>query len=343
VSTILDSGTGKLNYGRQTAKGTKATAATTTVGYNQPKWRDGGLGPNMATASERFVDGQRFGSPAIFIDTAAGQVGTLTIQAQPENAGLFPAQILGTDTVTGSADPWTHTIITSTAQGKWGTWWLKVGSEVGPSRIAYWDSKLTKLVMNCGQQQKPMHFDLEILALTVESFATDAAKTEDATDPYYFTESEGALELDGAVIDSIQGEVFEVDTNPTPQYANSIAPFGIVEGEPFVATTLATVFTDATLKKFNKVVFGSEAPGAGVPLVTAVTSMTVKTKYKKSATRTFTIERPNVAVDTKDLKTEAKPDGGTVPLAFTGHCRKGVSAEPAVTVIALSGDSTTYA
>ena len=62
MAIAIESGIGTLNYGRQTAKGAIATAATTAVGYNRFKWQGGALAPkkqlgmaNRASAANRRV------------------------------------------------------------------------------------------------------------------------------------------------------------------------------------------------------------------------------------------------------------------------------------------------
>lgn len=343
MSNVIESGIGTLNYGKQSAKGTKATAATTTVGFNRPKWFDGELKPGTVLGSEEYVDGNRFSSASNYVDTIGGAVGTLTIQAQAENAGLFAAQFLGIDTVTGVSDPWTHTITSAGSSGSWATWWQKVGVAVGPQREAYWDSKMTKLVVTCGEKQNPLHYAIDVMSVNpAEVFVTDAARAEDATDPYYWQETEGKVTFDGTVYSEIAEEMLEADTQAKPFYGNSPVATQIIEGKGKIIRTLKTIVTDETLKKYRKAIWGSEAPAENTAVGKAVYFAAVKTIYKKSATRELTFTTPRVAVDPKDMGFGAQREGGEIPITFGGEALK-EGATPALTVVALSADATTYA
>lgn len=348
MSQVIESGIGSLNYGKQTAKGTIATAATVTSVYSQPKWFDGVLGAKDTAGEEEYIDGQRWGSPSVYVDTVGGQVGTLAIQAQPSTAALYMAQLLGKDTVTGAGDPWTHTITSAGTAGAYGTWWQKTGSAVGPVREAYFDSKIAKLVMTCSDKQNPMHYALDILALqAAETYTVDPAKTQDTADPYYWPETEAAgvstVELDGAAFTEVNEEVLEADTGMKAWWGNSQKPTQLIEGKGTIVRALHMIATDETIKKYRKALYGEEAPAAGKQPIKAIFYALFKTKYEKSATRKITYESPRVAIDAKDLAIGAHREGGEIPLVFAGKAEKGLSAEPALTVVALSGDAETYA
>jgi hypothetical protein len=342
MSQVIESGQGTLNYGKQPAKGTIAVAATTTAVYSKPKWFDGALGSKDTLGNEEFVDGNRWGSPSEFTDTVLGEVGDLTIQAQPTSGPFFWAQLLGKDTVTGSVDPWTHTITTAGTSGAYGTWWQKTGAAVGPLREAYFDSKVSKLVQTSSDKQNVMHLALGILALQLETYETDPAKTEDTSDPYYFPESEGAVEFDGAVSSDVNEEMIEADTGAKPYWPNSIAPTQIIEGKGTIVRSLKTIVTDVTLKKYLKAVYGSESPAVKSKPTKSVFYAVLKSKYEKSATRRVTFESPRVAIDPKDFVIGAQREGGEIDIAFGGQALK-EGATPAMTIVALSGDELSYA
>lgn len=342
MATAIESGIGTLNYGKQTAKGSIATAATTTVGYNRPKWVSGQFAVRKTLGSEEYVDGQRFGSPSPFTDRVGGEIGEVTIQAQPENGGLFVAQILGSDVVTGAGDPYTHTIASSGTAGAWGTWWQKVGSTVGPERELFWDSKIGRLALDVGRDQKVMHLSLGCMALTAgQVYTTDPAKTEDTTDPFLWTEVTGAVTFDGTVISESHGETLEIDTGMEAYYGDDIAPNQLIEKKGTITRTLQTIVTDVTLAKYRKAVYNNTAPSAGDRPVKDVFTAAATTVYTKSATRTFTVSTPKIAVRPDDMVVAPSPDGGALELSFGGQCLKSGSSA-ALTITALTGDATAY-
>lgn len=343
MGTAIESGIGTLNYGRQPAKGTPATAATITVGYNRPKWFGGALKSGKTLGQEEYVDGQRFASPSVFTDRVGGDVGSLTLQGQPENTGLFGGAILGVDTVTGAADPWTHTMTSAGTSGQWGTWWQKVGSAIGPERGMYSDSKIAKLMLQCGRDQKTMHLELAIMCLNAaEVYTTDPARTEDTSDPYFWTEATGSVTFDGVVDSDANEETLEIDTGMEAYYGDDIKPSQLIEKKGSIVTTVKSIVTDTTLAKYRLAVYNTATPTAGTKPVKAVFYAALSTLYTRSATRTLSISRPRIAVNPADMVVAPQPQGGANEISFGGACLKN-GATPALTMVALSGDSTTYA
>jgi hypothetical protein len=339
---VIESGIGTLNYGPQSAKGTKATAATTSVGYNRPRWVSGVLTPQKKSGEEEYIDGQRFGSPSQYTDSIGDGASTIEIQAQPENAGLFLVQVLNVDTVTGGTDPYTHTITSAGTSGKYGSWWQKVGSAVGPERELYWDSKIAKIDLKCGRDQKFMHYGLDIMALkSAEVYTTDAAKTEDTSDPWLWTEMTGTATFDSTVVPEINGENLTIDTGGKLYFGDDVFPLLFVEGKGTITRTFDAVVTDTILGKFRKVIYGTASPTAGTLPVKDVFKSSFSTLYTRSVTRTLSITTPNVAVKPDGFAIGPQAAGGEIPISFGGSCLKS-GATPALTVVALTGDATSY-
>lgn len=342
MGEVIESGIGTLNYGRQEAKGTAAEAAGTAVGTNRPKWFEGVLKPGKTLGSEEYIDGRRFASPSQYTDTIGGMVGTLTLQAQPENCCLFPAQVLGVDTVTGSADPWTHTATSAGTSGSWGTWWQKVGSTVGPERESYIDSKIAKLVMKAGDKDKTLHQVLDIACLNpAVAYLTDPAKTEDSSDPFYWSEVKGTVTLDSTVLSEVHEEVIEIDTAMKPYWGDDIAPAQLIEGKGTITSTVASIVTASTLAKYRKTIYGKTEPEAGDKPVKEVFFAKLISEYVKSTTRTLKIERPKVAVKPDEMEVGPNREGGEIPISFGGLCEVEGST-PALTIVAKTGDETSY-
>ena len=343
MATVIESGIGTINYGRQSAKGSIATAATTTVGYDQPKWAGGNLTPNKKLGNAEFIDGSRFGSPSTYTDSVGGEVGSLSLQLQPENAGLYSAAILGVDTVTGASDPYTHTITSAGTSGHWGTWWQKVGSAVGPERQLFMDSKIAKLALSSTFSDKVLKADLDIQALTAATtFSTDAAKTQNTSDPYFHTEATGSFSVDSLVINEVTESMLEVDTQMKPFYGDSIAPAQLIEGKGLITKSVKSIVTDDTLGKFRKAVYNAAAPTSGTAVNAAVFYAAITETYTRSATRTLTITTPRVAIDPATMDVSPRPEGGEIELTLGGTALKN-GATAALTIVALSADATTYA
>lgn len=343
MATVIESGIGTINYGRQSAKGTIATAASTAVGSDQPKWAGGNLTPNKKLGNAEFIDGSRFGSPSTYTDSVGGEVGSLSLQLQPENAGLYSAAILGIDTVTGSANPYTHTISSAGVSGHWATWWQKVGSAVGPERQYFMDSKIAKLALSSTFADKVLKADIDIQSLTAATtFTTDAAKTQNTSDPYFHTEATGSFSVDSLVIKEVTEAMLEVDTMMKPFYGDSIAPLQLIEGKGLITNSVKSIVTDDTLGKFRKAVYNAAAPTSGTAVNSAVFYAAMTQTYTRSATETLTITCPRVAIDPATMDVAPKPEGGEIELTLGGTALKN-GATAALTIVALSADATTYA
>ena len=343
MATVIESGIGTINYGRQSAKGTAATAATTTVGYDQPKWAGGHLSPNKKLGNAEFIDGSRFGSPSTYTDAVGGEVGSLSLQLQPENAGLYAAAILGVDTVTGASDPYTHTITSAGTSGHWATWWQKVGSSVGPERQRFSDSKIAKLALSSTFADKVLKADLDIQSLSAaQTFSTDAAKSQNTSDPYFHTEATGTFSVDSTVINEVTESMLEIDTQMKPFYGDSIAPLQLIEGKGLITSSVKSIVTDDTLGKFRKAVYNAASPSSGTDPNSAVFYAAISQTYTRSATRTLSISAPRVAIDPATMNVAPKPEGGEIELTLGGTALKN-GATAALTIVALSGDATTYA
>ena len=343
MATVIESGIGTLNYGRQSAKGTPATAATTTVGYNQPKWAGGFLSPNKKLGNAEYIDGSRFGSPSTYTDSVGGEVGSLSLQLQPENAGLFSAAILGIDTVTGASNPYTHTISSAGTSGHFSTWWQKVGSSVGPERQRYSDCKIAKLALSSTFADKVLKADLDIQCLSAaQTFSVDAAKTQDTSDPYFHTESTGSFSVDSTTINEVTDSMLEIDTMMKPFYGDSIAPLQLIEGKGLITRSVKSIVTDDTLGKFRKAVYNSATPSPSTDPNSAVFYAAITNVYTRSATQTLTITTPRVAIDPATMDVAPRPEGGEIELTLGGTALKN-GATAALTIVALSADATSYA
>lgn len=343
MSIAIESGVGTINYGRQSAKGTPATAATTTVGYNRPKWDSGQLKSGKTNGRASYIDGNRFSSPQSYVDKVGGEVGTLKVFVQPENAGLYGAAALGVDTVTGSADPWTHTITSAGTSGQWGTWWQKVGASVGPQREMYSDSKIGKLSLKAATADKIMQYEITVFSLNpAEVYTVDAAKAEDSSDAFLWTETGGAVTFDGSVTSDVNEETLEIDTGMEPYWGNDIAPSQLIEKRGSITSAVATIATDVTLGQYRKAIYGNASPSLGDKPTKDVYYASLVTVYTRSATRKVTITRPRMEVKPDEMVIAPISGGGPSAISFGGECLKS-GATPALTMVVLSGDATTYA
>lgn len=338
----IESGVGNLWIAKQSALGTKALVNAASI--SQGRWAGGILQPGKQYGSEEYVDGNRFGSPTVFGDKVGGEVGSPVFQAQYAGlTGRLATWICGTDTLTGSADPYTHTITCAATAGPYVTAWQTVGSSVGPVKQVYWDAKVAKLVWECGQDQKVAHLTATLQAKSAaEVYATDPTQAADTTDPALWTEVAGAVTFDAATLAEVSGEVLEIDTGIAPYYGDSIAPMALVEGKGTIMRTMKAIVTDTTIPLFNKAIYGTASPATGAAPSNAVYYVSCQTIYTRSASRKITILTPNVAIKADNMEIAPKPEGGVIDLEFSGQCLKTSGGASPVTITILTADSAAY-
>lgn len=337
----IEAGVGDVWYAKQTALGTIApTAAASTVHLRK-------VGENVLKAarthgSEEWVDGKAFGSPTIFVDKVGGDVGTVTFQGQIETSGLMFAQILAVDTVTGTTPNYTHTITSAGVSGPYGTWRQKAGSAIGPWRDAFWDAKLNRFVLNCGQDQKTMHHECGVMALKAgEVYSTDPTATDSGTDSFRWDEAAGAVTIDATAYDEIDGETLEIDRKLEPAMGQKLEPIALVPGKGEINSSFTAMVTDNTIPVLRNALYGSTTPADGTRPGGTITYVAMESTYTRNANRSLKITRPKVEMRTEDWEIGPRAEGGKIPVTFGGRCLAS-GATPAVTVVAKTGDSAAY-
>ena len=327
-------------------------AKQTTLGTIQPS-NDSGMKHLRVTGdkalkaakehgSEEWVDGLAWGSPGVYVNTVGGEVGDLEFQAQPETSGFTFAQAIGADTVTGSGDPYTHTIATGSAAAATQTIYQKAGSSVGPWRNSFFDARINKLTWNCGKDQHTAHITESILAMkSAQWFGTDPTATDSGSDGFQWSEVTGDVTIDSTALPEVEGETLELDRKDSVHYGDGIAPVCFVAGKGEITRTFSAIVTDGTLPILKNALYGTTSPSNGTALSNAVQYVELETVYTRAADRTLTITTPKVELKAADFEIGPRAEGGKIQVAFGGRCLKDGSTA-ALTVVALTGDSAAY-
>ncbi len=340
MATAIESQIGTLTHGRH-ATGVAPDLTIATALADRPRWLSGVLDPAKTIGSEDYVDGLPFGSPTQFTEQVGGEVGSVTIQVQPSNSGLYFAELAGVDVVTGAADPYTHTIAFNGAVQPFGWWAQQVGAS-SPKRDLFYESKIGKGVFETSQGTKPMHAELSVVALRAgEIYATPAAKTEDTSDTWLHTESSGSFSLDGTVICEVGSDVLDIDRGLSAFFGDNVEACQIIPGKGQITRSVQSIATSDTLALRNRVLYGASAPAAGTRPVKAVYYAAITKTLTRSATRTLTISTPKVALNPADMKVGPSPGGGPIEMTFGGTCLKNGAAAPC-TVTVLDGSAVAY-
>lgn len=336
----IEAGVGDIWQVKQAALGT--IEPTATAARHLRKVGDGALSAAKTYGSEEWADGERFGSPSMFVDTIGGEVGTVTAQAQIETAGFMFAQIIGVDTVTGLTPDFTHTISSGTANGPYQTIRQKAGVAVGPWRNAFWDAKVNSLAFNCSQDDKVAKIEQGIMALKAATWQTaDPAATDSGTDPFDWNEAKGAHTIDAVVLEEIDGETLEINSNLDVHRGDAAAPVAFIPGKGEITTANTAIVTNNTIDRMKTVLYGTTTPANNQEVSTTVNYVAIESTYTRTAVRSLKITRPRVAVNPEDFEVSPRAEGGKIEVTFGGRCLKS-GASAAVTVVAKTGDAASY-
>ena len=108
-----------------------------------------------------------------------------------------------------------------------------------------------------------------------------------------------------------------------------------------IMRTLSAIVTDGTTPHLLNVLYGSTSPADLTDVTSDVVTLNVVTTWTQSASRTFSITTPKVTVNPSDWILGPKAEGGAREIAFGGRCQPN-GATPAMTIVALTGDSAAY-
>ncbi len=340
VAAPIEANIGQVYVGKQSALGT--IKPTSDSNWIVPRLIADGLSPNVTDSTEEYVDGKRWASPQITRTAAGGAIGTLEYQAQVEVCGQSWAWQLGSDTVTGGSDPYTHTIDSNGTAVPYLTVHKKVGVNVGPIRQDYQDSRASKTVWNCGTGQETAHLAVDYMSLGAGAFSlTDPSQAQAAADAITWPEITGQVVLNGVTIGEINSESITADLGITAYQGDSVAPAALVEGKNPIVRTFETIVTATTLKQMYNAWYGTQTPTGGTTVANQPVFVALVSKYVLSATRTVQYTSPRVQLDPSSFKPGAQPTGGTIPVTFGGNCTNS-GASAAFQVVVLTGDATSY-
>lgn len=332
----IESRTEGLWWGKQSAKGTPALATATT---NKRGRKVGGdVNVNRDDGSENYSDGQRFGDAADFVNTIVGE-GAPVLQASPDVAGHLAYLMLGAETVTGVADPFTH-VATPGTTGFWFTVWKLVGASVGPLKQKFSDCRMTSLRIEGSSANKVVKLTPTFTSLDAgEVFTTDPVVASGTENPLLYTEGEGRFTIDGAVFRGHSSFAIVINDPTPPWYGDSVTPEDITSGIANVVLEGITILVNAQgLQRYNTAIYGTASPAAGTKPVKAIPALgSYAVDIQRGSNRQLMIEVPGVKWS-PDLAIAGNPDGGPVELALAGEARKSGSS-PFVRITTKSGDA----
>lgn len=336
----IESGVGGVWQTRQSVAGTIERSDATTMKRLRKADDDGGLSPRKTYGSEEFVDGLTWGSPGSFTQEVGGLVGTLKVQGQIEIVAYEAAQFFGSDVVTGASDPFTHTISSGTAVPALNTFYQRTGVNT-IVRQSFYDAKVSKLQLDAGQDEnsRVLHTTIDVMALRAGAwFTTDPVAADSAVDPLLWTEA--VTRYNGTAFPELTGDKIEADAKLGVHRGQNSAPVCFTYSKGELMRTADGIVTDSLLAEIKNVLYNTTTPTNGLAIADTVIQVPIVATYTRSARRTLTITTPLVEIRPDDWAFGPRAQGGPIPVAFGGRCKAGGS--PAITIVALTGDSAAY-
>jgi hypothetical protein len=323
-------------YGLWVAKQT-ARGASVATAIKRLRQVTGNVKIDRSDNRERFGTDARYGDAQHYVDSIIGS-GDPGIQAQPGVLAYLFYLFGGQETVTGSADPWTHEATPSATGGFWFSVWKKVGvADIVREKSA--DCKISQLTIEGSTGQKVVRVTPTIISVDPgEKVASDPVKAFDEDNAFLYTEGESAFRINAVTVRAQSQFNITLNEALEPVYTDSVVPLELAAGEPEVTIGLTLALNTEGLRIYNREVFGREEPVAGEKPIKALPSPgSYEFTLTKEARRTFNFFLPGVKW-TPDVAVEPNPAGGLTEVSLAGQLKL-LAGSPAWRAIIRNGDA----
>ena len=321
---------------KQTAKGTVVATAIKRL-----RKAGGGMGVTRDDGAEVYSDGQRFGDRVDYVNTLVGE-GNPVAMAQTGVLGYLVYLMMGAETVTGAAAPFTHTV-TPAGTGFWFGAWKRVGETV-IQRQRFNDCRMRSLRIEGSSANKVVKATPDFVSLDPgEIVATDPVKADDATVPWKHTEGEGRYLIDGTIHRGLASWAIVLNDAVTPGYGDSVVPFDVGFGMSEVQLDGLSLLLDPQGKDwYDRQTYGSVNPAAGVkPLrdLPALGSFEVDLLRGTGVT----LEEFKATIPSARWAApgpfEGNPEGGVPEIPMAASARVPAGVTPIITIVTKGADA----
>lgn len=312
----------QVGIAKQTAKGTPAAQPTFVFGVGSGKVVESKLTetPVALTFSSRMSEA-----------TVREQLvpgGTWDTMGFSRSLGLLLLAALGTDVVTGSSDPYTHTITAPTADVNW----LTLFGRYGTDYVSIADCKLDSLKLDWALGALKVSAVLMGITMTLGLSAWTPTNTDDATVPGMLYESgAGAanMQLNGANARIMKGTITISNGLKAIVPSYKVTPDDFEVGEQTAQLAATVVPDDLTLYKTILTGSGAGTTPQSVPYYGSFSAKFIEAVTSANHDLTISANRVSMLIDFPD----ANPKGGSAQLAVAGNIwdpRTGAAALTAV-------------
>jgi len=271
--------------------------------------------------------------------------GSVGMVARPTFLGLLLYGAMGTKSVTGSADPWTHTFKLAAALP-----WLTVWTQLSNGQyVRATDCKVTGLRIESSAGGVMMVtatiMGRSFVNLASATWTTQmAAVTPENANPYLHADGAGALKVEGTAVTRIERAAIEIDNTGAMQYGDNITPENVTEALQTITAEVVENIVDFAL--WNRMVYGSATPAdlatpARDPLELAGSPAGIDFKWLRpgSPARSLEILLPRIQLVTL-AGVEPNTDGNPIKQTATYRAYKPAVAADGMTAILQNGNAT---
>lgn len=240
----------------QSAQGVAATAS-----QHRLYLTGGGLAPQKETEDIAETTADRLRSSAFVTRVQAG--GAPQFVVRPNAIGMFLYGAMGAKAVAGVADPRTHTFTLASVLPYF-TMWRRLGPlAAGGLYEKFIDCKVAQLAF-ASQAGGLLQATATIMGLDAQS--KDAAEVtvavEDAgAGAFIHADGEGALQLEGVPVASIEAFGLTINNNSTIQQGDSVSGYAVTEALLGIEATTTLLVEDFAL--WNRFIYGAADPTDG--------------------------------------------------------------------------------
>lgn len=246
----------ELAIAKQSAKGTAAAAAAFKT-----RVMGGDVEPTREVKDLEETGRNRLLRTSFVAMT--GAEGSPQIAIRPDLVGLLLYGALGVKSVTGAADPYTHTFTPGNSLPYF-TIWRMLGDQVWEKFI---DCKIGQLEM-VSEAGNALSMTATIMARTVQWLNQATYDTEVAvaySDGQHFVHHHGSglLVVDGTVIAEMERVAVTINNNSNRQPGDSVVTDDISEGRQRVTIATRQRVAAKALELYKRLHYGSNAPSSG--------------------------------------------------------------------------------
>lgn len=296
-----------MPFALQSAKGSAASASQWRL------WLAGGSAPHSVMTKEDFVEttGGRMLSDAYV--SSAHVEGAPDLFLMPVSAVPLLYGVLGGKAVSGSGDPYTHTL-TVASSVPYFTFWQMLGSGKFEK---FTDCVITGLKIH-GESGKPLVITPRIMGLSPSYLAAaEATASVEKTNRFLHYDGSAALKVEGTAVASMRSFDIDIDNGAAMIPGDSLTPNDVSVGRLSIVVTATMLISDFDL--WERLMYASSSPSGGdavtkTPLELAGSPAGLSFTWTRVATtRILTCAIPRVQVDPFD----DQPDVSGNPLVRT--------------------------